>query len=84
MKGPGGKNDGLDESKKLGGGGFLKDGGRKYGEVREESLASCMEVVQIPTVKCIESEGDSFPIPTCSASATSSLSSANYSPLEGK
>ena len=39
---------------KLEGGGFLKDGVRKDWEVRKENLASCKEVVQIPTVKYIE------------------------------
>ena len=42
---------------KLEGGGFLKDGVRKDWEVRKENLASCKEVVQIPTVKHIKSEG---------------------------
>ena len=42
---------------KLEGGGFLKDLGRKDGKVRTDNLAPCMKVVQIPTMKYVESEG---------------------------
>ena len=36
---------------------LLKDGGCKDWEVRKENLASCKEVVHIPTVKYIEFDG---------------------------